>query len=129
MGSKHQSLVKSILLALGSRPDLRLWESQTGLVRSMDGRRTFRHGLTGCADITGIASPGGIFVGIEAKVGDDVQRESQARFQAVIERFGGVYVVAYSPEEAEEVLLERLRKKREHNARHDGLENHSPIGT
>ena len=123
MGSKHQALVKTILLRLGSRPDLRLWEAPVGLARTMDGERTYRYGLTGCSDIIGIAR-GGIFVAIEAKVGDDVQRESQARFQAMIENFGGVYVIAYSAEEAADVLEMRLR---DHHARHDRMENHPPI--
>lgn len=108
MGSKHQALVKLILLRLGSRPDMRLWEAQTGIARTLDGKRTFRYGLTGQADIIGYAYPGARFFAIEAKVGDDKQRDSQAAFQRTLEQFGGVYVIAYSPEEAEEVLLARL---------------------
>ena len=108
MGSKHQALVKLILLKLGSRRDLRLWEAPVGLARSLDGARTFRYGLVGCADIIGIYKPGGRFVAIEAKVGDDVQRPSQHAFAGMLESFGGVYVIAYSPEEAEETLLAKL---------------------
>lgn len=108
MGSKHQALVKTILLELGSRPDMRLWEAPVGLARSYDGSRTYQYGLTGCADIIGIYRPHGRFIAIEAKVGDDVQRESQAHFQNMIESFGGVYVIAYSAEEAREILLARL---------------------
>ncbi len=94
----------------------------------MDSRRTFRYGLTGCADIVGISRPGGRFIAIEAKVGDDVQRSSQSAFQRMVEAFGGVYVLAYSVEEAEETLRVRLggpptEKHGEGNARHDRLEN------
>lgn len=110
MGSKHQALVKLILLRLGSRSDMRLWEAPVGIARSMDGKRTFRYGLTGCADIIGYSGPPLIqrFIGIEAKVGDDRQRDSQSAFQRTLEHFGHVYVIAYSVEEAEELLLARL---------------------
>lgn len=122
MGHKHQALVKAILLRLGSRREFRLWESPVGLARSLDGKRTFRYGLTGSADITGIG-PGGVRLEIEAKVGDDVQRPTQAPFQRMIETFGGIYVIAYSAEEAEEVLLARVAS----HARPQWLENHLSI--
>lgn len=102
---------------------MRLWESQTGLARSMTGDRTFRYGLTGCADIIGYAAPNGRFIAIEVKVGDDRQRESQAAFQRTLEQFGGVYVIAYSVEEAEELLLTRLKNA----PQSDRLENHTPF--
>lgn len=123
MGSKHQALVKQILLALGSRRDLRLWEAPVGLARSLDGSRTFRYGLTGCADIIGIHKPDGRFIAIEAKVGDDVQRPSQASFAKVLESFGGVYVLAYSPEEADELLKVKLSNA----PRNDNVEHNSTL--
>ena len=125
MGSKHQALVKLILLRLGSRRDIRLWEAPVGLARSLDGSRTFRYGLTGCADIIGITKHGGRFLAIEAKVGDDVQRDSQSAFSRMIESFGGIYLLAYSAEEAEEILAARLRVT---NAPlNDDVEHHSTL--
>lgn len=116
MGSKHQALVKQILVRLGSRRDVRIWESQVGIGRTLDGARTFRYGLVGCSDIVGVLAPYGLILCIEAKVGDDVQLKTQAAFQRMIERMGGIYIIAYSPEEAEELVNARLQQMANHPA-------------
>jgi hypothetical protein len=60
----------------------------------------------GWPDITGCL-PGGRFLGVECKSAKGKQSPEQAKFQIVIEKRGGVYVVAHSLAE----LIEEFRKK------------------
>lgn len=95
----HQDLVDAILLRHGARSDLTLWPRNTGKVQTIDGRWvTF--GMKGAADIEGIYSPcqhiRGHHVEIEVKTGKAVQTKQQRRFQLMIDRRGGTYIVARS---------------------------------
>lgn len=56
-------------------------------------------GTPGAADITGIL-PDGRRLEIEVKAATGRQSEQQKKYQAMIERFNGVYVLARSVEEA-----------------------------
>lgn len=64
-------------------------------------------GLKGSADISGIIQ-GGIRLEIECKTGLARQTEDQVRFQQMIEKFGGIYIVARSTEQACDKLQEIL---------------------
>ncbi len=89
----HTELVNSLLLALGSRPDLgKFWKQNTGAIQSESGAY-IRYGLPGSADITGILSTG-CRVEIECKTGGGVQSKQQKNFEAMILRYGGIYLVA-----------------------------------
>ena len=61
--------------------------------------RLIRYGRVGSSDILGVM-PGGRFLGVEVKVGSNTQSEEQERFQAAVEAAGGLYVLAYSVEDA-----------------------------
>jgi hypothetical protein len=87
------------MLALGSRPDLRLWRNSTGSALSFDGKRVMRFGLPGSPDLIGILR-GGRFLGIEVKAQTGTQSAQQRAFQNMAERMGGAYILARSVEDA-----------------------------
>jgi hypothetical protein len=86
-------LQAEILLAVGSRPDCRIWRNNTGVGRSLSGDRVIRFGLVGSADLLGILR-GGRFLAVEVKTAKGRQSEAQRNFQRMIESMGGVYVLA-----------------------------------
>lgn len=55
--------------------------------------RWIQLGPPGASDLIGVRS-GGRILAIEVKRADGVQNEAQMRFQRMIERFGGEYVLA-----------------------------------
>jgi hypothetical protein len=75
---------------------MRLWRANAGLARY--GRRVVAFGIPGQADLTGIL-PGGVRLEIEVKGPNGRQTNEQRAFQRMIERFGGVYVLAHSVED------------------------------
>lgn len=89
----EKQLQNLILLTFATRRDMRLWRANTGVARIGD--RVVRFGVPGQADLTGIL-PGGVRLEIECKSAIGKQREEQKFYQAMIERFGGVYVIARS---------------------------------
>jgi hypothetical protein len=86
-------LQAEILLAVGSRPDCRIWRNNTGVGRSLSGDRVIRFGLVGSADLLGILR-GGRFLAVEVKTKRGRQNEAQRNFQRMIESMGGIYVLA-----------------------------------
>ena len=93
---KERQVQNEILRAFGTKRSMRLWRANTGVVRI--GHRVVRFGVPGQADLTGIL-PDGRRLEIEAKSPDGRQTEEQRNFQRMIERFGGVYVLARSVED------------------------------
>lgn len=91
---KHAKLVKDILTTCGALECCRIWKNDTGMAMSLDGARHLRYGLKGSADIIGIGQ-GGIFIAIECKTGSAVQNKRQIAFQEMIEKFGGIYLLAH----------------------------------
>jgi hypothetical protein len=108
MGRQHTSILHAILRRFATRPDMRIWPAQTGLARY--GRRTVRHGISGQADLTGILA-GGRRLEIEVKTPGDSQSPEQKAYQAIIENFGGLYVLARSPEDVDAALSEYVGEK------------------
>ncbi len=112
----HTALLKEIMALCGSREDCRLWQNNTGLARALTHNGKIKFGLKGSADIIGIGAyhwaytgpdkkpPIGIFLAIEVKTGSARQMKQQAVFQAMIEKFGGYYLVARSAQEVQEWL-------------------------
>lgn len=92
-----------IIRTLGTRPDLRIWRQNTGSAEYRDERtgraRRVAFGVPGAADITGIL-PDGRRLEIEVKSPTGRQSKAQKQYQAIIERFGGVYILARGAEEA-----------------------------
>jgi len=74
--------------------------------------RVVHFGLAGEPDIDGILQvPGGhgLRLTVEVKVGADRVREDQANYGAMIERFGGVFLVARSVDEAMAEIGRRVK--------------------
>lgn len=95
-------LVNDILLEFGARPDLRIWRQNTGAARTSRGALV-RFGIPGQADISGILS-NGRRIEIECKSPHGRQTQEQRSWQAMIERFGGLYVLARSVDDVRRVL-------------------------
>ena len=91
----ERAVLHDILLAIGNRPDLRVWRNNTGQIPTPDGR-VIRFGLPGSADILGIMKPTGRFLAIECKTDVGHQSDKQKHFQAMIETHGGLYILARS---------------------------------
>lgn len=97
----EQQIQNEILRAFATRPDMRLWRANSGAARFGD--RTVKFGVNGQADLTGIL-PGGRRLEIEVKAEKGRQSTAQKNYQAMIERFGGVYVLARSVEDVRVAL-------------------------
>ena len=93
-------LLAQVLLALGSRQDVTIWRNNTGrLPDPRIGGRWISFGLKGSADVLGIIQ-GGRFLAIETKTPAGRLRPEQIAFRAMVERRGGLYVVARSVNDA-----------------------------
>ena len=97
----EKQLQNAILHEFGTRPDMRLWRANAGAVRI--GRRFIRFGIPGQADLTGIL-PGGQRLEIEVKSPTGRQTSDQRAFQAMMERFGGLYVFARSVDDVRRAI-------------------------
>ena len=97
----EKQVQNAILREFGTRPELRLWRQNTGAARV--GRRFVRFGVPGQADLTGILR-GGRRLEIEIKSPIGRQTPDQRAFQAMIERFGGLYVLARSVEDVRHAI-------------------------
>lgn len=95
-------ILRETLLALSALPGVVVWRQNSGLYYTPDGRggwRRVRAAIPGAADITGML-PGGRRLEVECKTASGRQSEDQRVFQAVVERAGGLYVLARSAAEA-----------------------------
>ena len=97
----EKQVQNSILRAFGTIPQLRLWRANVGVARL--GRRVVRFGVPGQADLTGIL-PGGLRLEVEVKSLRGRQNPQQQAYQRMIQRFGGVYVLARSVEDVGRAL-------------------------
>lgn len=98
-------IVAHILRWTAVHPSLiRLWRNNTGVALSPDGNRVVKYGLVGSADLTGVLSDGRR-IDIECKTARGRQRDAQRKFQLMIERFRGLYVLARSVEDVETALV------------------------
>ncbi len=100
MGSieEHNKLVDDLLFAFGSLSYVRCWKRDVGL--AYRGQQAIRYGVLGETDIDGIVAPSGRRLSIEVKSGRAHLSERQLRFRAMIQSFGGIYVLARSVESA-----------------------------
>jgi hypothetical protein len=96
------ALVNAILLEFGARHDLRLWRQNTGAARTQTGALV-RFGIPGQADISGILSDGRR-IEIECKSTHGRLTKEQKAWRAMIERFGGLYVLARSVDDVRQAL-------------------------
>lgn len=103
--SEHQ-IQNEILATFGARQDMRIWRQNTGAI--VIDNRLVRFGVPGQADITGLLIPSGRRIEIEVKDAKGRQRESQKKFQAMIEKAGGIYILARSVDDVYEKLYTYL---------------------
>lgn len=101
---REKELQNEILRAFGTLPVLRLWRANVGVARL--GRRVVRFGIRGQGDLTGIL-PDGRRLEIEVKTVAGRQSPAQRRFQEMMERFHGVYILARSIEDVRRELAAR----------------------
>lgn len=88
--TEHE-LQQHLLLAFGTRRELRLFRQNSGLVKVRD--RAIQVGpAPGCADLTGITSDGRR-VEVEVKSAAGRQTKQQQSWERFIRGFGGVYVL------------------------------------
>jgi len=105
----EKRIQNAILREFGTRPDMRIWRQNTGVAKYPDknGRkRRVSFGVPGQADLSGIL-PDGVRLEIEVKSPRGRQTKDQRAWQQMIERFGGVYVLARSVEAVRVALLAR----------------------
>jgi hypothetical protein len=100
----ESEILDDVLRTIGSRPDIRVWRAATGVARF--GTTVVRFGIPGQADISGIA-PDGRRIEIETKAARGYQSKQQKNFERMITKFGGVYILARSADEALAGLRER----------------------
>ena len=107
---RESDIQAGILAELGARPDVRLWRSNCGAARDRATGRVVRFGVPGQADLSGIyrrpcpccGTPLGQRLEIEVKTPTGRQSPAQRKFQAMIERFGGLYIIGRGPVELPE---------------------------
>ena len=102
--ARESEILSQVLREIGSRTDARLWRSNTGVATY--GTTKVRYGLPGSADLTGVLHDSKR-IEIEVKSATGRQSAQQLAFQAMIERFNGIYILARSAEDA----LKQLRNK------------------
>lgn len=90
---------QAILAALAGRRDLRIWRNNSGVAVNQATNQGVRFGVKGQADLSGLLQ-GGRRLEIEVKSATGRQTPEQKDFQAMIERFGGVYILARTVEDA-----------------------------
>ena len=107
MSNAETDIHNRILVALSKQYHPRgiFWRQNAGRVRS-DRGAWVSLGPPGIADIVGVIDGRAVFVEVKTKTGR--QREAQRKFQAAIEKAGGIYLIARSPEEAISGLRARL---------------------
>lgn len=107
--AEHTKLKNEIILALGQRPDVLIWNSPTGVFRGLNNPRIItRVGVKGRPDIECVVGPYGRFLGIEVKTGTGRQSEEQGNFQKALEARGAFYVIVRSVNDAF-IAVERVK--------------------
>ena len=88
--AKERDIQRAVLLALSKafHPNGVFWTADTGVAKSMDGKRTIHFGLPGQPGIQGCLD--GRWIGIEVKTQTGRQRPAQVAFQAAIQKAGGL---------------------------------------
>jgi hypothetical protein len=84
----------AILKYFIGRTDLVIWRNNTGV--ALFGRTRVSYGLKGSSDLIGLRQPAGQLIAIECKAARGRQTKEQVAFQRMVERLGGLYVLARS---------------------------------
>jgi hypothetical protein len=94
------SLQRLVLARLNELPGVRAWRSNAGGARDGASGRVLKFGTPGQADLTGLLGPSGRRLEVELKAERGRQTPEQKLWQAEIERYGGLYILARSLAEA-----------------------------
>jgi len=97
----EKQIQNDILSKFGTRSDMRLWRANAGVAKYKD--RVVKFGVAGQADLTGIL-PDGRRLEIEVKGPKGKQSKEQIAYQAMITRFGGLYILAYAVQDVTDAL-------------------------
>jgi len=105
----EKEIQNAILIALSEIPCCRVWRQQSGtfIDPHRKGRR-IKVGVPGMADIGAIYR--GVAIQIEVKDHRGRQTDVQKRWQAWVERAGGIYRVCRSVEDAMSAIEEAKKK-------------------
>ena len=110
MAPLENQIVFAVLSTWGAHPRLRIWRQNTGVGWFCDGKPArqddpgaypVKFGTPGQADISGLFLPSGRRLEIELKTQTGRQSKDQISFQRMIERMGGVYLLARSLEDVD----------------------------
>lgn len=104
------AIQQQIQLAIGSRPDTRIWRQNAGrwfhvpdpCPRCRPKGRWIAGAPTGAADLSGVHK--GRCLQIEVKSATGTQRTEQVRWENMVVSQGGIYLLARSPEEVVKAL-------------------------
>lgn len=94
----ESQLQDAIRLELGRIPGLCLFRNNCGVAEMRGYKVRFGVGNPGGADLIGLYR--GRFLAVEIKTATGRQSEDQTRFQALVERCGGLYQILRSVEDA-----------------------------
>lgn len=114
MGStkEHEALVKNLLVALAGTKQAFVWPRRAGSGWTPRGNFV-KFSMDGEADITGIVSPEGWRLEVEAKTGRAVQSDDQVKFGNMIVRHGGIYLIAYDVVTTLRAFLFQVERRRQ----------------
>lgn len=115
MANDETTLQQQIRLAVGTRPDLRLFRNNTGSLPDPRTGRPIQFGLArGSADLIGyrtvtitpdmVGKQVAVFTSIEVKTPKGRLSKDQSNWLALIERAGGIAGVARSTQDAIDIL-------------------------
>jgi hypothetical protein len=88
-------VVAQILEKWGAHPEFHIRRNNSGALLDRYGRLV-RFGLPGSGDLEGFLAPRGRFLSVECKTSVGEQVKLQRNYQAMVERRGGLYIVARS---------------------------------
>jgi hypothetical protein len=95
IGRAEKVVLAEILARWGCHPDFHVRRNNVGALYDDEGRLV-RFGLPGSADLEGFIRPRARFLAVECKTTSGELRKLQANYQALVERMGGVYIIARS---------------------------------
>jgi hypothetical protein len=104
---RESEIQAAIMVALGARADIRLWRQNVGVARPLSNPGSVvRYGVPGQSDIGGVYTHNGIGVvlQIEVKAARGRVAPEQIKWLAMIERMGGIAVVARSVDDVLDAL-------------------------
>lgn len=108
----HQLFLKRLMIELQREfVEARFFQQHVGLFKTMTGN-PIKIGIEGQADLSSIFGPIGKRIEIEVKTGTGRQTEAQHRWQRMIEKHGGIYILARDIEQVKEEIKNGLYRNR-----------------